>query len=326
MAVTDKFNLKGFSSVHEQTLNNELQDNIVEFFDWGLLEKGNYFNVTKGELSPSGDDYSLLKPITDARYDAGQAWQAFRSNWVWQMGVSYVPGPQVGSDVNYPGITGVYVDDVLYPPSTTGTYSYKVDYYHGRVIFNTAIPATSVVQAEYSYKYINVEYAEALPWLREIQKDTNAPHSDFQNSKGGEWEKPDEMRLQLPAIAVEVVPRRQLRGVQLGGGQHAKTDVLFHCIAEDSPTVKKMIDIVSLQNRKIIHLFDSNAISTAGDFPLDHIGTPVANAMEYKDLLTNHPYNRAKFDDVSADAMVLNVPGLFGGVVKMSVEVTLNSI
>lgn len=42
--------LKGFDSIFDQTLNNELQDNIVEFLDWGLLEKGNYFNVTIGEL------------------------------------------------------------------------------------------------------------------------------------------------------------------------------------------------------------------------------------------------------------------------------------
>ena len=41
-----QFNLKGFDSVFDATLNNELQDNIVEFFDWTLLRKGNYFNTT----------------------------------------------------------------------------------------------------------------------------------------------------------------------------------------------------------------------------------------------------------------------------------------
>ena len=53
--------LHGFNSVFSTTLNNELQDNLVEFFDWGLLEKGNYFNATLGELSPRSQDYSLLK-------------------------------------------------------------------------------------------------------------------------------------------------------------------------------------------------------------------------------------------------------------------------
>ena len=44
-------NLKGFNSVFDSTLNNELQDNIIEFLDWNLLGKGNYFNVTKGNFS-----------------------------------------------------------------------------------------------------------------------------------------------------------------------------------------------------------------------------------------------------------------------------------
>ena len=41
--------LKGIDNVFVQTLNNEIQDNLIEYFDWGLLEKGNYFNVTLGE-------------------------------------------------------------------------------------------------------------------------------------------------------------------------------------------------------------------------------------------------------------------------------------
>ena len=43
------FHLKGFDNVQDSTLNNEIQDNMVEFFDWALLKKGNYFNVTVGE-------------------------------------------------------------------------------------------------------------------------------------------------------------------------------------------------------------------------------------------------------------------------------------
>ena len=54
-------NLKGFDSVFDTTLNNELQDNIVEFLEWSLLEKGNYMNVSLGELSPEGIDYSKLR-------------------------------------------------------------------------------------------------------------------------------------------------------------------------------------------------------------------------------------------------------------------------
>ena len=41
--------LKGFNSVFDSTLNNDILDGIIEYFDWALLEKGNYFNTTTGE-------------------------------------------------------------------------------------------------------------------------------------------------------------------------------------------------------------------------------------------------------------------------------------
>ena len=38
-----------------------------------------------------------------------------------------------------------------------------------KVIFDSAIPTGSTVQVEHSYKWINVCYANNLPWIREIQ-------------------------------------------------------------------------------------------------------------------------------------------------------------
>ena len=92
----------------------------------------------------------------------------------------------------------------------------------------------------------------------------------------------------MPAIAVEVVPQRTFKGYQLGGGQWVYTDVLFHCIAEDEVTRNQLVDIVSLQNDKNIHLFDSNKINGSGDFPLDYRGVPVPSALRYPDLINAH--------------------------------------
>ena len=45
-----ELNLKGFDSVFESTLSNELLDNIVEFFDWSLLESsGKLSNILKNK-------------------------------------------------------------------------------------------------------------------------------------------------------------------------------------------------------------------------------------------------------------------------------------
>jgi hypothetical protein len=128
--------LKGFSTVFDATLNNEIQDGLIEYFDWALLEKGNYFNVTRGEVGPSGQDMSRLRLSEDERFTTGCAWDGFRKNWVWQSGVSFSPSPIVGLNNSKPGISGVYINDVFYPSTTTGQYEHYVDYYNGRVVLN----------------------------------------------------------------------------------------------------------------------------------------------------------------------------------------------
>jgi hypothetical protein len=160
--MANNLNLKGFNSVFDTTLNNELQDNIVEFLEWSLLQKGNYMNVTLGELSPEGVDYSKLRLSSNSAFASGKAWEGFRQNWVWQSGVSYSPPPIVGTSNARPGISGVYVNNTFYPSSTSGTYAHKVDYFNGRIVFDNPIPVNSVVKAEYSYKYINIVYEKGL--------------------------------------------------------------------------------------------------------------------------------------------------------------------
>ena len=313
-------NLKGFDSVFSTTLNNELQDNIVEFLDWALLEKGNYQNVTIGELAPNGQDYSKLRMSSSQSYASGVAWEGFRQNWVWQSGVSFNPPPIVSTNNTIPGISGVYVNSTFYPSSTTGNYGHKVDYYNGRVVFNSGLPSGSIVQAEYSYKYINIIYANSLPWLREIQYKSLDVPARFNTVNKGDYELPAEARVQLPAIAVEIVPRRTIRGYQLGGGQFVNTDVLFHCIAEDEFTRNTMVDIISLQEEKNILMFNSNLVASSGDFPLDYRGYPASGALRYPDLI--YYYNRGglRFKDSNVQSMQLINSHLYCGVVRLTAE------
>lgn len=319
-------NLKGFNNIFESTLNNELQDNLIEFLDWGLMEKGNYFNVNKGELSPDNKDYSLLKISSSPHFTQGQAWEGFRKNWIWQSGISYSPSPLVGSNATHPGISGIYVNDTFYPSNTTGTYSHFVDYFNGRVIFNNPIPTGSKVQAEYSYKYINVIYANNVPWLREIQYRTLDVPSSFSNNDKGEFNLPAEMRVQLPAIAVEVVPRRSFRGYQLGGGQYVYTDVLFHCIAEDPYTRNALIDIVTMQNDKTIFTFNSTTIVNSGDSPIDYRGVPVSGALRYPDLLEKYADNRLRFTNFSVQGMEIINGNFSAGIARSTIEVIKSNI
>ena len=321
--------LKGFTSVHQSTLSNDIQDNLVEYFDWSLLEKGNYFNSTLGESSPSSQDYSRLRPSKNDNFGVGQAWEGFRKNWIWQSGVSGVAGsdnPITGSNHEVPGISGVWVDDTFYASDSTGDYSHHVDYFNGRIVFDSAIPTGSKVQAEHSYKYINVIYANNLPWIQELQAKSLAVASNFLTNDKGDVHVPQEAKVQLPMIAVEVVPLRTFQGYQLGGGQVVSTDVIFHCIAEDEVTRNKLIDIVSLQNDKTICFFDSNKINTSSKFPIDYKGTPMPSALRYPDLVEQYYGGKMRLTKASVQQMQMIDSNIFGGVVRVTTDVIKSNI
>lgn len=314
--------LKGFDSVHDYALSNNIQDSLVEYWDYALLEKGNYFNVDKDELAPNGQDMSRLRLSSNDAFVSGQVWEGFRSNWVWQSGVSGVgiPAPLVGTDPNFPGITGIFVNDTFEPTSGVGQYAHKIDYFHGRVIFDSPIPTGSKVQVAYSYKWINIVYANNVPWLKEIQSRTDKPTSRFYDTSTGAWDLPPESRLQLPAIAIEVVPMRKFRGYQLGGGQFVYTDVLFHCIAEDETTRNKLTDIVSLQNDKCVYSIDGDTLDASGLFPLDQGGTPVPSALRYPELIQTYNSGKFRVQDAKVEDMRMISPELFGGIVRFTTE------
>jgi len=318
--------LKGVSDIFEYTLNNDIQDGLIEYFDWALLDIGNYFNSTLGESAPNGQDYSKLRLSSNDQYTTGQVWEGFRKNWVWQSGINYSPAPLVGTNNLKPGVSGVYVDDNFYPNTTTGTYAHTIDHFNGRVIFDTPIPTTSKVQAEHSYKWINVVYANSVPWLREIQTNTTEPTSSFFDKDKGSWDIPTESRLQLPAIAVEVVATRRFKPYGLGGGQWVYTDVLFHCLAEDEITRNKLVDIVSMQSDKNIPLFNSNKINASGDYPLDYQGVPVSGALRYPELVEKHPEGRIRLINAIVQDMVSVDSDIFGGIVRFTTEGIKNNI
>ena len=320
------FHLKGFNSVKDATLNNEIQDNLIEFFDWALLKKGNYFNVSVGETSPDGYDYSQLRLSSNENYTTGTCWEGVRSNWVWQSGVSYSPTPLVGTNNAKPGVSGVYVDDTFYPTTTTGAYAHHVDYFNGRVVFDSPIPTGSKVQVEHSYKWINVVYANSVPWLREIQYRSYDVNGEFLQPSKGKWDISPEARLQLPAIAVEIVPRRNITGFQLGGGSYVNTDVLFHCIAEDEITRNKLVDIVSLQNEKTFYAFNSNLVASSVDFPLDYRGTPVSGALNFEEIVLKHYGPDIRLKNSSVQGMEVINSNFCAGTVKLTAEVIKTNV
>ncbi len=304
--------LKGFSSIGDSTLTNHIRENLISFFDYGLMEKNNIINVDIPSTGVYGDLYHKLKLVNDPRYSYGQVWEGIRSNWVWESGL----GAYTSNNSAYPGVSGVYINNSFYPSSETGVYSHYINHYLGRVIFNSPISTASNVECRYSYKLVNVCQANGLNWFKEIQK-----RSEVNNS--GENSVLSDNRYQLPIIGVETSNVRSMKPFQLGGGQTVFTDFILYCVAEDSYTRDNLVDIVTMQNQKVVKSYDLNLVSSGSAFPVDYRGVPVSGAMTYPELVTNFPGTDIRIINSRFDSIYSLTPDIHVGAVKITTECIL---
>jgi hypothetical protein len=311
--------LKGFTTVGDSTVTNNVRENLISFIDYGLIEKSGFVNISIPTTGVYGGLEHRLRLVSDPRYDDGQVWEGFKSNWIWESGL----GALTSTDNSYPGVSGVYVNNTFYPTSTTGIYSHHINHTLGRVVFDSPINTGSVVNCSYSYKYINVVKADGLNWFKRIHKGSERADSSNFTSNSGEWGVLADNRVQLPAIGVELINQRKVSPFALGGGKNINTSFLLHCIAEDGYTRDHLVDILSLQKETVFLAYDLNDISSNDDFPLDYNGVPVSGAMRYPELVSSYPGPRIRISDVSLDSVYSLGNSLHVGSVKITTETTL---
>lgn len=313
---------KGFDDFGDSLLTEQIKHNVVEFFNWGFLNAGAFFNVQIPTSGAYGGLFNRLRPAYDPNYNEGQVWQAARQNWVWESGVERAANQQPIQ------VSGVTVDGTFYPLATVGSGAHHVDYPRGRIVFDNAISTSSNVQAEYSYRWINV-YTSDAPWFREIMfSSMRVDDSHFSQPGSGVWDILADNRIQLPAVIVEPVPRRRFTGMQLGGGQIVYQDVLFHVFAEQSYLRDKLVDVITFQNNKTIHFFDLNDINENSAFPLNGNGSLNAGAKSYPQLVTpsgGHFWKKATFLNMSSQEIEADQP-LFRAVVRGTIEINMAEI
>jgi hypothetical protein len=249
--------LKGFSKLGDSTVPNDVIENIVQFFDYGLLEADNAVTVQSG----------TFLSVTDPRYSSGRVWASQAKNFVWESGA----------------ISGIYVNGSYYPSSTSGQYTHYIDYPNGRVVFNSGISLTSTVKANYSYKYVSVQRADGKPWFERLIQQND---SDF-SAKSGVYEILPENRIPVPTMGVELV-KISPKPFQLGGGQDIRCQLLVHCISADKMEADALASIVIYQKDKTIRAFDLNKLNTNNAFPLDYRGVPNSGALTFPQLASSY--------------------------------------
>ncbi len=311
----DYTNLKGVQNVNRPLLNHTLESNIISFFRWGLLNIGGFSNVQVPTGGSQGGDFSKLRLSEDPDFIPGQVWEGVRSDWVYEHNIENNTQPIQ--------ISGVWVNQTFYPVSTPpGNFSHHFDYPRGRVVFDTPIDANSIVQCSYSYRMYHFTDAD-VPWYRQLMFNSfNPADPQFNQTGSGQWAIPTDMRLQMPAIVVEAVPRRTIFPRQLGGGTYTHQDILFNIFAESNWDRKQLLDMITFQWEKTNNAYDLNAVDNLDKFPLDFNGMVVPSAVMYPDLVDpkgNTYFRKYTFRDIQVQDQQEILP-LFMGTVRATIE------
>ena len=308
--------LARLSNAQDSTLSNILLDNFISLYDWGFLDRGQFYNIDIPESGIYGGDKHKLRLAEDPNYLDGQVWEGYRQNWVWESGISATTEQPIS-------ISGVFVDSTFYATGNV-TKPFYIDYPNGRVVFDTAITSTSTVQLEYSHKWVQVVPAQGVPWFRQIQQRSFRNEEGFQVSSSGGWVQLGQTRIQLPAVAIEVVPARSMQGYQLGGGQWINSDVVFYVISENHWECTNLMDSILYQNDRTVHLFNPTAVAISGVFPFNYRNELNENAIPsglYPNMIDNFYYNRCWISESRGSEISQLSPDLYVGSTRCSTQV-----
>tara|TARA_R100001377_G_scaffold63378_2_gene39027 strand:+ start:735 stop:1604 length:870 start_codon:yes stop_codon:yes gene_type:complete len=285
-------------------------------YDWGLLDRGQFYNINIPESGIYGGDRHKLRTAQDPNYTDGQVWEGYRQNWVWESGIS-------ATDEQPITISGVFVDDTFYATGNV-TKPFYIDHPNGRVVFDTALTTTSAVQLEYSHKWVQVIPAQGVPWFRQIQQGSFRNEEGFQVSNSGNWVQLGQTRVQLPAIAIEVVPAKSLQPYQLGGGQWVNTDLVFYIMSENHWECTNLMDAILYQNDRSVHLFDPTAVAISGVLPFNYRNELNENAIPsglYPNMVDDFFYRRCWINESRGNEVSQLSPELYIGTTRCSTQV-----
>ena len=308
------------AQVGNTLLNSELESNLKSYLDWGMLGIGGWFNVEIPTSGAWGGTFDQLRLVDDPAYTLGQVWESPRKDWVWETEVEYTGASPID-------ISGVYINSTL---KTTGdaTYGHHYNYPLGRVVFDSAIPTTSTVQLEYSYRNVQTYIADQAPWWDELQYNSmRVDDSTLSQVSSGNWGILANHRVQMPAVVVEAVPRRTYQPYELGCSNNFITqDVLFHIVAESRWWRNQLVDIISLQKDHTVMLYDSDKLADSGAFPLDYRGMVVDTSKNYSGIVNtpSYQYTSARITNMAVTEMESYNSRLYEGTVRASFEVILS--
>jgi len=308
----------GVDNMGSTLILNELENNYKSFLNWGFLNIGAFTNVRIPTQNISSFDLHILKPTTDSNQTSRTVWQAARKDWVYESGISF-------NSVSPINISGVVVNSTFYPaPTGNASLGYTINYPEGKVIFNKAIAASSVVKLEYSYRNVQIYRMEEFPYWKQIQYNSLENKTGLSLSDKGDFSITSEHRVQLPAVVIEPIARSDNKPFRLGDKSLIiEQDLLFHVLSDQPRDKNNIVDIFRLQEDRTIWLYDTNEVIKSGVYPLNFNGSKNINGQNYNLIVNNESYKwlRCRMTDVTISDMSFTNIRMYGSIVRVSNEI-----
>ena len=313
--------LAGFDAIQDRTISEVILENFVSFYDWGLLNKGGYVNVSKPFSGMHSASKHLFKPVNYNGYSLGQVWQTSRQKWVWETGINKTTQPI--------DISGIYVGSSFLPytyNSSSGHYvgasGYRLDFENGMLFFNNGVSSSTQISMNYSYKWVDVSRADGFDFFRKIQTLSFNDEDNFITTSG-DYAILGNKRVQLPALLIEAPDNMYNSPVQLGGGQYVNSDVLVYSIGENYTTSKNLLDYVLYQNDRDIRLYDVNGVYRNRQLPTTHNGDLINKEYSYPYILENNFYGNCQISKTRIEKPVQLSDSLFIGTGRFSTKIEM---
>ena len=220
-----------------------LESNLQFWLENKLLTEGLYRNISTGQIDFYSRDLSRLLPVTDEDYADGRVWQSAFKNWVYESGImptqSGLAQPTVAS--------GVTVNSMFHPDTTVGPFAHFVDYPNGRVVFDSPVVTSSIVQVTFAYKEVTVDFAdrfdnERMDLLIETALKDNPEATGVQAY-------PNKENRTLPAVWIDIL-RRENDGYELGSKSLVSDFFgVFHVWSRDRWIRNAVVEILNEAHR-----------------------------------------------------------------------------
>jgi hypothetical protein len=292
-------------------LTDQLLYNIKAFLDWGLLQKGGYNFYLLNQDSFFAENESKLRATTDGRYPQNCIWEGV-GEWVWESGVTPINSGEAPFRPS-----GVYINEIFIPSSSTGPSRHHFDFLNGRVIFEEGQNPDDDIRAEYTSRAVRIRFSDSSEFqnlmLESIEEFlSNTVPSGTTSKDHGAW---------LPSIYISIDSGTG-RGLELGGGQIKTRVVTLHIFCDTAGDRNLLLDLLDYNNRTAFTMFDLNKIP----FPINEFGSPVSGATNWVDLMDTYSWKKLRITEGSCKTINSLNTKLFRGQVRWNIEVDLGNI